>query len=288
MKITTHKTFITIFVLSYITGYADCDKNSDEFRLVEEFRKLENRVSKKTSSKDAIENMKIVENLMLKAESSTFMGFKDKKDLAKAAKLLLAMTKLEDEKMCNREGFKIASDNEKVIMLAGNLEIVRGIFRHYIERQQKVCLKAYSAVLKRKLAIMEQSKLERLNYVMEKSMNNYDGETRDANGLFYLIKMDIVGPKEEKLYETLENLALNSTNDSIWENHLELGDLVKLVTSRDLIEPCDHFVASVSQDLFSSDPIWVSHHMVDDSEYDFYFNWVRYKFCMNAYRMIRT
>lgn len=283
-----YQLFITLLISSLIGSNVDCVKDSGELRpekLGKEFKELDKLLTKRTSSDNAIENMKIVDKLIPQAESSNFMGFKNKKNLAKAERLFKSLTKLEDEKMCNRNGFKISTDNSKALKKAGTPKRVGEVFAYYIELQQDVCLRVFPAILKRKLASMDQDKLRRLDYVMEKSMNKDKGGRIDASGLFSLIRMNHVGPSIENLNKTLRFLVQDIGND------LELKKGVEseaLVANRYFIEPCDHFILNLAEDMFALASTWIPIHTPDNNEYEFYHNWARYKFCSNMYRVINS
>lgn len=279
---------ITVFVLAFIGGFvASADDEVSPLKLGKKFKELEVLLIKRINSDDATENMKIVENLIPEAESSTFMGFKNKKDLAKAEKLFLSLTKLEDEKMCNRDGFKISTDNAKAIKKGGSLKRIGAIYEHYVKKQQEVCFPVYTRILNEKLATMDQAKLKRLDYVMQKSMNKDRKGRTDAHGLFSLIKMGLVGPKVGNLYETLQNIPQEFSDDSELKKVTESRDLQRLVASRYLIEPCDEFIVNLAEDMFAPASTWIAYHTVDDNQNEFYYNWARYKFCANAYKAIR-
>lgn len=281
---------IAFVVLTFSANSLECAEYSAEVqpsKLGKEFRELNKLLTERTDQDEIVESMEIVEKLIPEAESSTCFGFKNKKKLAIAERLFLSLTKLGDKKMCNREGFKISTDNATAIKKAGTPKRVAEIYEFYVELQQIVCFPVLSTMLKEKLATMDQEKLERLDYVMKKSINTYHKGNADANGLFALISMDNVGPEAEKLHDTLAHLP-QDTNDSELKEYINSGDFDKLVASRYVVEPCDHFMLNLKDDIFTPASTWMRLHKPVINQYEFYYNWVRFKFCVNANKFIRS
>lgn len=138
----------------------------------------------------------------------------NKRKLAQPEKSILTLRGLEDEGMCNRQGFAIVTDVSKAIRSAGSdLERVGGLLAHYVGRQQDVCMKIYPEILEKKLNTLDQSKLERIDYVMSKTMNKDFKGRIGAEGLFILIRMNHVGPTLDNLYETLTNVVNDMPDD---------------------------------------------------------------------------
>lgn len=278
--------------MGFISGSVELARDLKEelpTKLGKQFRKIDKLLIEMTKSDDPLVNMRIVEKLLPEAESSTFMGFKNKKNLAKAERLFLSLTKIEDEKMCNDEGYKIISDNSKAIEKAGiRVKRMREIYIYYLFRQEDICIPVCMRMLKKKLATMDFVKLKRLDYVMEKAMNeDYrgKGETK-TDRLFALIQMDYVGPSAEKLYETLINVPQDVTDDLELRKKMTPDDLEHLVVERYLIEPCDHISENLTEDIFAPAAMWASVHTPNEKNHQFYYNWARYKFCRTAYRVI--
>lgn len=293
MKIHATKLFIIAVVLNFVGGYVECSiefdwsKPEQPEKLFEDFRELDRLLTEKTSSENAIENMKIVETLIPIAESSTFLGFKNKLNLAKAERVFLSLTKLEDPKMCNRVGYEISSANLRAIKIARSPKRIKEIYAYYIERQQEVCLEIYQEMLKERLATMDQDKLRRLDYVIEKSIDNYIKGRTTANGLFSLINLKLIGPTAEKLQKTLEDLPKDFPDDlELNKEGMDLEERQELVASKYVRQPCFHLFDNLALDIYCPASIWIPIHRVNNNYYEFYYNWVRYKFCFNAYKLM--
>lgn len=74
-------------------------------------------------------------------------------------------------------------------------------------------MKIYPEILEKKLNTLDQSKLERIDYVMSKTMNKDFKGRIGAEGLFTLIRMNHVGPTLDNLYETLTNVVNDMPDD---------------------------------------------------------------------------
>lgn len=289
---------IALLVLACLGNYIECkffgkadkdpynDKSSE--KLGKQFKELNRLLIEKTASSNAVINLRIIERLIPDAESSTFMGIKNKKSLVKAKKLLVSLRKLEYEEMCNRLGGAIVTRISKAIRNAGsNVGRIEEIFTYYLDRQEDVCLRVFPKILEKKLALMDEAKLKRLDYIMERAMNKHCNKKTRADGLFLLISMNYVGPSPISLYETVTNFAETKPDDPKLQKDLSPEELNDEVVSRYLVEPCDHLLDYLAKDLFDLASNWARIHKPDQNQVDFYYNWARYMFCRDAYKIMK-
>lgn len=278
-----NRVLITLIAISLIAGFVNCDQNIDDLKnskLGGGFKELDAALVAKTWSSDGHKNMKIVEGFIIpEAESSTFLGIHNKKNLAKAAKLLLDLRRIKDEKICNREGLEVTLKNLYGIKKAGDPKRLRDILAYYMIRQEEVCMKVFPTILKEKLAAMDQSQQARLDYVMRESMFKHFSKRLDAKSLYHQILLNRVVPSMSSLVKTLKNVPIEITNDPELKKEMGTIEMDQLVLHRYLIEPCGEYIDNVAKDIFDVMQIYLVMHKFDESQPDFYYYWAKYKFC---------
>lgn len=299
-KMVRHKAILIALLVSVcFGGSVDCkffggankhdlnyDKSSE--KLGKQFKELNKLLIERTASSNAVINLRIIEKLIPEAESSTFLGVKNKKSLVKAKKLLVSLRKLEYEEMCNRLGGAIVTNILKAIRSTrSNLSRIEEILAYYLDRQEDVCLRVFPKMLETKLATMDEAKLKRLDYMMERAMNKHCNKKTRADGLFLLISMNYVGPSPMSLYETVTNFAETKPDDLELKKDMSSEELNNVVVSRYLVEPCDHLLDNLAKDMFDLASNWVHIHKPDQNQVDFYYNWARCMFCRDAYKIMK-
>lgn len=280
-KMYANKIILTLFVLTFVKSHVECTTNPK--KLGSEFKKIEELLTAKTSSDNAVENMNIIEPLIPEFTMTSYGTIKKDTKLVEAERIFLSLKELGNEKKCNLEGFDIIADNDKAMIEAGSVSRLRKIFTYYILRVQEVCFPIFPKRLREILAMLRQDRLERLDYVMNKSTNIDHKGITDPNKLFALIKNNYAELSKENIYEALKNIPSNLIDGSESKQNLKPKDVRKLF----LVEPCSNFIMNFGKDMFAIASYWIPFHTVDSSQHEFYYNWARYRFCNKANKLLK-
>lgn len=257
--------------------------------LQKDFKKLDNILGERAKSRDPEHNMEVLEKFMKESESHNFLGMKIKGKLEDAERLFLSLKQLKDPKMCSKSGFEIISLNAKALKSVPFLRRTGEIFSYYANEHHTICSRLYPAMLAERLAKMDQDKLKRLEILVKQSMNyNYQSSGTEAEGLFSLIKNNNVGPSYKQLEKVLVNLIKEISNDKEPDSKPEqpYQGMFKETLKKYLIEPCEHIMENLADDIFDPATALINFHKVNVLENQFYRSWTRYTFCINAYNQI--
>lgn len=299
----TYHLFAIISALSCINNYVYCagfrgvpkELDLDEAslrKLQQDFRELDGLLCERAISSDPETNMEFIEKLLAKPGPLNFVGVKIKHKLEDAERLFLSLKQLQDEKLCNRKGFKIISDNAKALQSAPFLRRMGEIFSYYAKQHHTICSRLYPNMVAKRLANMDQDQLKRLEFVVSKLMNRYPSSGTEEEGLFSLIKNNNVGPDMQRLEKLLVDLIKAMPADEEVQISKDLApeerhrQIFKLTLRKYLIEPCEHYIGNLADDIFDPATALIHHHGPNILETQFYQSWARYKFCINAYNQI--
>lgn len=267
--------------------------DSDEARfesIQRDFRELDNILGERAKSRDPEHNMEVLEKFMKESESHNFLGMKIKGRLEDAERLFLSLKQLKDPELCSKRGFQIILLNAKALKSVPFLRRMGEIFSYYANEHHTICSRLYPAMLAERLAKMDQDKLKRLEVLVWQSMkSNYQSGGTEAEGLFSFIKNNNVGPSYGKLEKVLVNLIKKDiSNDKKPDSKPEepYQGMFKETLKKYLIEPCEHIMENLADDIFDPATALVHHHKVNVLENQFYRSWARYTFCINAYNQI--
>lgn len=296
------RVFLTILVLiSCATSYADCARffgfssiDTGQLKpeeLQKEVRKIYRMIMTKTRSSGGELNMDIIENLFRGPESNGFLGFGNNKRLVAAKKLLLSLKELGNERFCGKLGYRILVDVTKAMDSEPVMPRMVSIMRHFVGKHQSTCSHIYTKMLDDKLAKMDAEKLEKLESLFENTMK-YTGLGMKVDTLFSLIKMDQVGPSEENLTKSLTNTLGMISSEGNYEEDMDSGKVIQDMferTSRSyLVEPCNHYIENLGEDIFEPNLAMISTHMFNSNEPQFYRSWAKYMFRQNAFKVIKA
>lgn len=301
-----HPYFLLVItlILGYCNNYVNCgsfqstggapnqldlDKASSE-KLQQDFNELDNLLCDKVKSSDPEIIMEFIENLLEKSGQYNFVGMKIKHKLEDAGRLFLTLKWLPDEKTCNKVGFKIISDVARALQSKPFLRRMGGVFSHYTKQHHTTCSRLYPAMVAEKLAKMDKEKLARLEFVASKSMNSCPSSGTEVEGLFSLIKSNNVGPSAQKLEKLFVDLIKAMPADEVKDENLKPEErhreIFKLTAKKYLLEPCEHYITNLADDIFDPATALIHHHVPNVLENQYYHSWALYKFCINAYNQI--
>lgn len=282
---------IILSALAWFETYVECvnkaSRLSRGYKLRKEVKEIDEKLKHDVKSTHPDDQFAYVEKLLDKYESDLSCFFKNKKrHRAEAAKLILSIRDLAEPEMCNGRGGGIAHAVAGALLQEPPCRLVRKLYEKYISLQEKVCLDHLPIKLdKRLLKMKDQSKLNRLDQVLQCDLNRGIGYT-EAEKQFKKIREHDRGPIKACLDDTFRSLPQEGDADP---TDLVFG-LQRQLVEKYLLEPCKLVVEQLGADFFELARNWIQFHkVIREPNYEvkqFYRYWSKYEMCLNVLKEV--
>lgn len=269
--------------------------------LVNEFEALNERLEKKTSSRDFAQNMKFVREFRKDDKRNIFK--KNRSRTLKAESLLLAQETLTEETSCDAEGHEIIYQTHRALQgrpfISENVKIhhrrIDKIFLYYYRQHERICREEYPRKVRTILKTMDQLKVNRVNFFADNAISQFTTDsfvknrsTPLADRLFFVASAE-TDPQPRYIFKILKFLLANQPEESLLESDHRAGSNEGALDKKEkrferifqeyLAGPCEYYEQQLGPDIFVPLSFSRELHDVNIERVDFYRVWARFQFC---------